>query len=163
MTEGLLERVKAFGIIPVAQPVFIYEFGDGYVVNYGAKRAGQMFPCASFAKADVRVALSTDCPITFSNPLLNLYMAVNRKTQTGQVINADECISVQDALRTYTINGAYTSFEEDIKGSIEPGKLADLVILSEDLLKTPKESIKDVTVDLTMIGGEIVYDKRKDA
>jgi predicted amidohydrolase YtcJ len=159
MTEGLLERVKALRIIPVPQPVFLYEFGDGYMRNYGPDRAARMFPCATFRDADVLAAGSSDCPITFSNPLLNLYMAVNRTTQTGQTIGPKECVSIEEALRLFTINGAYASFEEDIKGSIEPGKLADLAVLSENLLKTPKDRIKDLTVDLTMIGGEIVYDK----
>jgi predicted amidohydrolase YtcJ len=159
MTEGLLERVKALGIVPIPQPVFLYEFGDGYVVNYGPERAKRMFPCKTFLDAGVIAAASTDCPVTFSNPLLNIYMAVTRTTQTGQVIAPEECISVEEAIRMYTYNGAYASFEEGVKGSIEPGKLADLVVLSEDILKTPKNAIKDVVVDLTMIGGEVVFDR----
>lgn len=157
MTDGLMERVKELGIVPVPQPVFLYEFGDGYMVNYGKDRAYRMFPSQSFIENNVLAAGSSDCPITFSNPFLNMYMAVNRKTQTGQVINEKEGVSVKDALRMFTYNGAYASFEEDKKGSIEKGKLADLVILSDDLYAVDKEKIKDIKAELTMIDGEIVY------
>jgi predicted amidohydrolase YtcJ len=157
MTEGLLERVKALGVVPVPQPIFLYEFGDGYMVNYGKERAFDMFPCKRFLDAGIPAAGSSDCPITFSDPLLNMHLAVNRETQTGQCINADERVSIQEALRMFTYNGAYASFEEDTKGSIEVGKLADLVVLSEDLYATPAEKIRDVKADLTMIDGEIVY------
>lgn len=159
MTEGLMERVKNLKIVPIPQPVFFYEFGDGYMVNYGKERAYGMFPCQSFIENDVLAAGSSDCPITFSNPFLNMYMVVNRKTQTGQVINNEECVSVKDALRMFTYNGAYASFEEDKKGSLEEGKLADLVVLSDDLYSVDKEAIKDVQAQLTMIDGEIVYKK----
>jgi predicted amidohydrolase YtcJ len=159
MTEGLLERVRALGVIPVPQPVFLYEFGDGYFINYGRERADMMFPCASFLRAGVPIAGSSDCPITFSNPMLNIYMAVNRRTQTGQHIGGDESITVAEALRAFTMGGAYASFEEDIKGSIETGKLADLVVLSDDLYAVPSEKIRSIRAELTMIGGEIVYEK----
>lgn len=159
MTDGLMERVKELEILPVPQPVFLYEFGDGYMVNYGEDRAYRMFPSKSFIENGVLAAGSSDCPITFSNPFLNMYMAVNRRTQTGQVVNEEECISIKEALRMFTYNGAYASFEEDKKGSLEVGKLADLVVLSDDLYSVNKEDIKDITVELTMIDGEIVYKK----
>jgi predicted amidohydrolase YtcJ len=157
MTEGLLERVRDLGVVPVPQPIFLYEFGDGYMVNYGKERAYSMFPCKRFLDAGIPAAGSSDCPITFSDPFLNMHLAVNRETQTGQAINAAERVSVKEALRMFTRNGAYASFEEDRKGSIETGKLADLVVLSEDLLATPAGKIKDVKADLTMIDGELVY------
>lgn len=159
MNDNLFERIKELGIIPIPQPVFLYEFGDGYMVNYGQERAYRMFPCGSFHKKGILAAGSSDCPITFSNPFLNMYMAANRKTQTGQVINEEECMGIKDILRMFTINGAYASFEEDIKGSLEPGKLADIAILDRNLYETPKEELKDITVDMTMIDGEIVFEK----
>ncbi|MDR2089762.1 MAG: amidohydrolase, partial [Clostridiales Family XIII bacterium] len=157
MDEGLMKRVAALGVVPVPQPVFLYEFGDGYVKNYGEERGAGMFPCASFLRNGIVAAGSSDCPITWSDPFLNMHTAVNRRTQTGALRNENECISVPAALRMFTRNGAYAAFEEGIKGSIEPGKLADLVVLSTDLLGAPKESIKDIRADLTMIGGKIVY------
>jgi predicted amidohydrolase YtcJ len=157
MNGELMSRLKNLGVVPIPQPVFLYEFGDGYVVNYGRDRAERMFPCAAFLKNGIIAAGSSDCPITWSNPFLNMYMAVNRRTQSGQVINPDECVSAADALRMFTINGARAEFSEAQKGSIEVGKLADLTVLSEDLFALPKEKIKDVRADMTMIGGEIVF------
>lgn len=159
MNDALMDRIKKLGIIPVPQPVFLYEFGDGYLVNYGQDRAYRMFPCKSFIEEGVPCAGSSDCPITYSNPFLNMYMAVNRKTQTGQIINDQECVEITDALRMFTYNGARASFEENIKGSIEPGKLADLVVLSEDILKTPKEELLNIKADITMINGKIEYER----
>lgn len=159
MTEGLMERVKTLDIIPVPQPVFLYEFGDGYLVNYGKERSDRMFPCGEFIKNGVLAAGSSDCPITFSNPFLNMHLAVNRETQTGQIIGKDTRISRQDALRMFTWNGAYAGFEEHLKGSIEPGKLADMVVLSEDFMAVPDAAIKEIQVEMTMIGGQIVFER----
>ncbi len=159
MNDELIKRIKKLGIVPVPQPVFLYEFGDGYMVNYGRERAYLMFPCKTFLDYGIIAAGSTDCPITFSNPLLNLHLALNRTTQTGQVINADERIKVLEALRMLTYNGAYASFEEHIKGSLEVGKLADMVVLSDSLCQVPEEQIKDLKVDRTYINGRLVYER----
>jgi hypothetical protein len=105
----------------------------------------------------MRPAGSSDRPVVPGNPLLGIYSAVTRKTEKGQVMVPEERVSVMDAIRVYTINGAFASFEEKIKGSIEPGKLADFVILSEDPLSIPPEEIKDLKVEMTLVGGEVVY------
>ncbi|NLT47395.1 MAG: amidohydrolase family protein [Clostridiales bacterium] len=157
INDELLDRIKALGIVPILNPIFLYEFGDGYMVNYGKERAYRMFAAKSFLDKGILAAGSSDCPITFSNPILNMHLACNRTTQKGQVINAEECIGVLDALRMFTYNGAYASFEEGIKGTLEEGKLADLVVLSEDLTKVEPRNLKDVVVDMTYIDGEKVY------
>lgn len=157
INDELLDRIKALGIVPILNPIFLYEFGDGYMVNYGKERAYRMFAAKSFLDKGILAAGSSDCPITFSNPILNMHLACNRTTQKGQVINAEECIGVMDALRMFTYNGAYASFEEEIKGTLEEGKLADLVVLSEDLTKVEPQNLKDVVVDMTYIDGEKVY------
>ena len=118
-----------------------------------------MFNAKSFLNRGIMVAGSSDCPITFSNPILNMHLAINRETQSGQIINSEERVSIMEALRMFTYNGAYASFDEDRKGSIEVGKLADLAVLSQSLLDTPSENIKDITVDMTVIDGKIVYEK----
>ena len=153
----LIQRIKKLGIVPVLQPIFLYEFGDGYLRNYGPVRGNRMFPCASFIREGVPAVGSSDCPVTFSNPILNMHVAVNRETQTGQVVGPDERISVMDALRMFTWNGAWISFDEHRRGSLEVGKLADLAVLSEPLLNVSKEKIRDVKVDLTFVGGERLY------
>jgi predicted amidohydrolase YtcJ len=156
----IIRRIKHLGVIPAAQPIFLYEFGDGYIRNFGEKRGGGMFPCASLLRAGIPVAGSSDCPVTFSNPLLNIHTAVNRTTQTGRLIGPDERISVADALRMFTYNAAYVSFDEKKRGSLEAGKFADLVVLSEPLLSISPEKIKDVVVDMTFIDGRKLYDRQ---
>jgi len=88
-----------------------------------------------------------------------MHLAVNRVTQTGKAISQDERVTNKEALRMHTYNGAYASFEENIKGSLETGKLADMVVLSESLLSASPDKIKDIKVDITIIDGNIVYER----
>ena len=88
-----------------------------------------------------------------------MYVMVTRKDPNGTVYGAKEAISREEALRLYTTSPAHYTFEEGIKGSIEPGKLADLVVLSADLLTVPAESIKDITAQTTIAGGKVVYQR----
>ncbi len=83
---------------------------------------------------------------------------VTRKAQSGHVLSSEECITPEDALRIYTVGGAYSSFEDDVTGSITTGKLADMVILSADPTKVSHEEIKDITVEKTIIGGNVVWE-----
>jgi predicted amidohydrolase YtcJ len=89
-----------------------------------------------------------------------MWCAVNRKTRRGVDIGPQEKLTPMEALRAYTINGAYASFEEDIKGSIEPGKLADVVVLSDNPLEIDPSEIRNIAVEKTIIGGEIVYENK---
>ena len=157
VNSGLLKRLKALGVVPVPQPIFLYEFGDGYLRNYGAARAEMMFACGAYLKEGILAAGSSDCPVTFSNPILNMHMAVNRQTQSGRVLGPDQRIPLMDALRMFTYNGAYASFDEATRGSLEVGKLADLAVLSAPILDVPEENIRDVRVDMTFIDGERLY------
>jgi hypothetical protein len=104
------------------------------------------------------VAGSSDSPVVPDNPLVGIYAAVTRKAESGQQLLPQECILAEQALALYTINAAYASFEEDIKGSITPGKLADMVVLSDDLLKSPPEQIKDIRAEMTIIDGRVVWE-----
>jgi len=91
MTDpALRSRIKALGIVPVLQPVFLYEFGDGYVSNYGPVRAARMFAAGSFRRAGVTFAMSTDCPVTFPDPMLNVYEAATRVTMSGATVGPEE-------------------------------------------------------------------------
>lgn len=91
------------------------------------------------------------------NPFLAIWSMVTRKTERGSIYYLDESISRNEALKTYTINNAYASFEEDIKGSIEIGKMADLAVLSNDILTCPADSIKTIQALMTIVDGQIVY------
>ncbi len=152
----LIQRIKKLNAIIVINPAFFYDFGDEYIKYIGSK-AEWMFPSQSYLNHGVKVAAGSDSPITDFEPLLGIQEIVTRKTKNGTVIGETECSSLEDAIRMFTINGAYASFEEEIKGSIEPGKLADFVVLEGSILNTNPEQIKDIPIKHTVINGEIVY------
>jgi hypothetical protein len=118
-----------------------------------------MFAAKSFLDAGVMIAAHSDHPCAPYPPLMALHGLVNRRTKSGRPIGQSQKVSVLDALKLYTINAAYQQFDEDILGSIEEGKLADFVVLGEDILKVPTEKIKDIPIDMTIIDGKIVYSK----
>jgi len=103
------------------------------------------------------VGVGPDFPFTPLSPFITMYVMVTRKDINGRVYGANQAVSREEALRLYTIGSAHYTFDEDIKGSIEPGKLADLLVISDDLLTSPEESIKDIHPLLAVVGGEIVY------
>ena len=156
----LLERMRELNIIPIPNPAFFYEFGDGYIENYG-NRVDHMFPARNFLAADIPAAAGSDSPITDYNPLLGIHAAVNRRSESGNLVGESQRVSVTEAIRLFTWNGAYASFDEDIKGSIEVGKLADLVVLSDQILSVSEERIKDLEVEMTVIDGEILFEKAR--
>jgi hypothetical protein len=154
----LQERVIRQGIVPAMQPAFFWEFGDGYIRNYGRHRADVMFPARSLLDAGVTVAGSSDAPVTDHRPLFGIEQAMTRATMDGDVCGPDERVDLDTAIRMHTINGAYASFTEGIKGSIEPGKLADLVLLDVDLHSVPADEVRDVPVAMTFVDGRAVYE-----
>jgi predicted amidohydrolase YtcJ len=154
----LRDRVSVQHIVPAMQPAFFWEFGDGYIQNYGRARADTMFPVKSLIAAGVPVAGSSDAPVTHYAPLFGIEQALTRTTMAGDVCGPDERVDLPTAIRMHTINGAFGSFEEGSKGSIETGKAADLVVLAEDLSRVPVERLRDVGVVMTVVGGEIVYE-----
>ena len=155
-SPDLIERMKKQNITPTPNPAFLYEYGDGYVKNYG-NRAHEMYPMGSYEKKGIRAAIASDCPVTDYNPLHGLHSAITRKSSSGQVIGENKKTSLLQAIRMYTLNGAYASFEEGIKGSIETGKLADLVLLDRSILSSDIDNLPDVQVEWTMIDGEKVF------
>ena len=140
------------------QPAFFWEFGDGYIRNYGQHRADVMFPARALLARGVRVAGSSDAPVTHYAPLFGIEQALTRRTSDGAVCGPAERVDLTAAIRMHTINGAYASFEEHVKGSIEAGKLADLCILSEDITRVPTSSLRDLPVAMTVLGGAVVFE-----
>ncbi len=153
----LQDRIVDFGIVPVMQPAFFWEFGDGYIKNYGRHRADVMFPVKSLLQRGVVVAASSDSPVTDYRPLFQIEQAITRATRAGDVCGPDERVDLTTAIRMQTINAAYASFDEAKKGSLEPGKLADLVVLSEDIARVPVTELRDLPVDMTLVDGQVVY------
>ena len=155
----LVQRMARLGVVPIPNPAFIYDHGDSYVRNIG-ERAGHMFPVRDLLDHGIVAAGASDAPVTDFNPLTGIHAAVNRLSKTGQEVGVNQRVGLMEAIRLFTWNGAYASFEEDVKGSIEPGKLADLVVLEGRILDVAPERIKDLQVELTMIDGECVYQKQ---
>lgn len=156
----LQERMKKLGVVITPNPVFMYVNGDKYLEYYG-DRVDVMYPARDYIDQGIIAAFGSDAPVTFLDPLLGIHAAVNRKTLKGQSVGENQCIGIMEAIRAYTWNGAYASFEENSKGSIEVGKLADLVVLNESILQVDKTTIKDVKLELTMVDGKVLYDPRQ--
>jgi predicted amidohydrolase YtcJ len=144
-------------ILIAQQPNFTYTLEQRYVDNLQEVHAAHNNPLRSPMDHGVFVALSSDIlPI---GPMVGIYAAVTRKGVSGTVYAPEERLTMQEAIIGYTRNGAYISFEEDIKGTIEPGKLADMIVLSDDLLTIDPERILDVTVEKTIVGGRVLFER----
>ncbi|MDJ0910713.1 MAG: amidohydrolase [Woeseiaceae bacterium] len=166
MTDRDIERAGEMNIIAEVQPYHVSDDMRWMEERIGRDRSRGAYAFRRLWDSGAVVSFGSDSPGTnasryFLNPMLGLYAAVTRKTMSGQPEGGwfpDERISIEEAIRAYTLNTAYASFEEDIKGSIAVGKLADLVVLSDNLLTIDPNTIKDVTVDMTVVGGRVVYE-----
>jgi predicted amidohydrolase YtcJ len=138
---------------------FITNLGDSYVQSIGEERAARTIPMASYLKAGVLTASSSDSPITDFNPFTGMYAAVSRRTIQGRQFDRSEAISREDAIRSYTIAGAQSIGLDDRSGSIEPGKLADLVVLDVDPLTCSVDELRNAGVTRTMVGGTWVFER----
>ncbi|MFX0042842.1 MAG: amidohydrolase, partial [Candidatus Hodarchaeota archaeon] len=154
LTEDIIKDMKEYGIIASCQPPFIHSETNWLEKRLGKERCNNTYPFKSIVDAGVILAAGSDCPVENPDPILGLHCLV---TRNGFV--PDECITMKEALKAYTINGAYASFEDDLKGSIEVGKLADLVILDINPLEVPIGKIRDIQVLETIIRGKTVYKK----
>jgi predicted amidohydrolase YtcJ len=152
-------RMKALDLVISAQD-HLYLAGPSLVNYWGAKRAAWTTPVREYLDRGFLVAGGTDTAVVPYPPLWVIYHFVTRDTISGGVLGADQKITRQEALRIETINNAFLTFEEGSKGSIEPGKLADLVVLPEDILTCPAKDIERMRVSMTMVGGRIVYESR---
>lgn len=160
LDDILMDRIKKLQLLPVLGVPFLYELGDYYIDILGKDRLSCMYPQRSLLERGILAPLSSDAPVIDPNPLHGIYSAVTRKTKSGQTISPTENVNIMQAIRSYTRYGAYASFEETIKGSIETGKLADLVVLSDNILEKSPEEILDINVEMTLVDGEIVYQRK---
>ncbi len=152
-----LDRVKALGIIPSFFLAHVYHWGDIHLANLGQERAERISPARSALERDIRFTLHQDAPVIRPDMMETVWCAVNRLTKNGRLLGAQERLSVADALRAVTINGAYQYFEEDQKGSIAPGKLADFVILEENPLEADPMELRSIRVLATVKSGSCIY------
>ena len=151
----LLERIKRLHCVVLPFSTYVYAHGEK-MSAYGS-RISMMFAHRSFLDYGIPVGGSSDYPCGPYDPLLAIQTMVTRKSAQGMILGPEQKISVEEAIRIYTIGSAYVMFEEKIKGSIEEGKLADFTVLSMDPTETPVDAIKDIKVEMTVVGGEIVY------
>ena len=161
MQRDQMERARKLGVRADVQNVFMWDKAATVERFLGRETADRAVPTRTLI--DVmgieNLGAGTDFPVNTINPFLGMYIMVTRKDPRGVVYGAKEAITREEALRLYTTSPAHYTFEENIKGSIEAGKLADLVVLSHDLLTVPEESIKDVTALTTIVGGKVVYQR----
>ena len=157
-SDDHIRRMKQLAVIPSYFVNHVYYWGDRHRSLFlGTERAQRIDPLGSSLKAGLMFSLHSDLPVTPVDPIFSIHNAVNRTTRDGELLGPAERISVFEALKAYTINAAYCSFEEGIKGSIEEGKLADFAVLSENPLTVASEAIKDIRVEATTVGGRLVY------
>jgi predicted amidohydrolase YtcJ len=154
----LLERLVNLQAVIVTQPPFLYYSGERYLAQVPASQLPWLYLIKSPLDSGLTIAASSDSPVVPDNPLVGIYAAVTRKAKSGQQLLPKERISASQALSLYTINAAYASFEESSKGSITPGKLADMVVLSHDPLSSPSEQIKDIKVEMTILDGKLAWE-----
>ncbi len=156
--EETMRKMVANRILITQQPNFTYTLEGRYVDNLEGYRLEHNNPIATpWKKHGIFMAFSADVlPI---GPLVGLYAAVTRKGMSGKVWGADERVSIQDAIRAYTVNSAHINFDEATKGSLEPGKLADMVVLGDDLLTMDPNRLKDARIDMTIVGGKVLYER----
>jgi predicted amidohydrolase YtcJ len=154
LTDDVIEDMNKYGIIASCQPPFINSEYTWLEKRIGKERCKYTYPMKSIIDKGVVLISGSDAPIEDPNPILGLHALVNRN---GFI--PEQCISMEEALKTYTINAAYGAFEEKIKGSIEVGKLADLIILNGNPLVVPKDKIRDLQVIETIIRGKSRYKK----
>ena len=155
-----LDRVKALNVVPTFFNDHVRFWGDLHHDKvFGPERAQNISPLGWALERGMKFTLHQDPPVKLPNQILAIHNAVNRKTESGRVLGEHHRIPVMEAIKAVTIHGAYQYFEEDKKGSIEVGKLADLVILDKDILTIPVEEIETIKVLETIKEGVTVYKK----
>jgi predicted amidohydrolase YtcJ len=153
-------RFGKLGIVASMQPYHAIDDGRWAEKRIGHERARSSYAWKSMLDAGARLAFGSDWPVAPLDPLSGIYAAVTRATLDGKNPGGwfpEQRLTVEEALRAYTLGAAYAAFQEKEKGTISPGKLADVVVLSEDLFRIPPERIKDVRVEITLVGGRVVY------
>lgn len=155
-----MDKMADYGIGITQQPNFTYTLEGRYVAYLDGDRLAHNNSLRTPMNHGIHVAISAD--ILPTGPMVGIYAAVTRKGMSGEVFGADEALTVMEALRGYTWGGAYLTFEEEKKGTIEAGKLADLIVLDRDILAVDPEEIMDIEVEQTYLGGKLVYERRED-
>ena len=159
LRPDLIQRLVDQQVIPVSQPIFIREYGDGFIRHLGRERVALTYPFKSLLKAGLPLVFSSDCPVSNYPPLASIQASVEECTNAGTTYVPEEAISAHEAIWNYTRNGAYSGFAEDRVGAIRPGYLADFTILAEDPATVAPADIDAIPVTATVIGGDVAYER----
>jgi predicted amidohydrolase YtcJ len=158
-SEQNFKDCRELGIQVASQPSFLYYLGDSYHENVGDERSKWLKPHRAWIDEGIMVASGTDSPVTPYPPFVSLWASIARRTEVNNIqMGTKQKVTREEAIKMYTINGTYLTFETDIKGSLEAGKLADMVIIDRDILTCPEDDIKDTKVLATYLGGKLVYE-----
>jgi predicted amidohydrolase YtcJ len=158
---ALFERISDQNIVWNTQPSIVAALGRWGTLDAWGPRVRHAFPVRSALEHGIVVSGGSDWSVTHFDPMVGIHFLTTRRLEPladGLVLNPDEAVSMLEAVRIYTYNGAYTAFEENIKGSLEVGKLADITVLSDDLLSVPPDAIRDIQVVMTILDGKIVHE-----
>ena len=157
INDDLVRRIKALGAIPTPFSTYVYYHGEK-MKYYGAERLNNMFALRSFLDAGIRATQASDYPPGEFIPMMALQSEVTRTDTKGNVWGPKQKITVEEAIRVGTINGAYASYEENLKGSLEAGKVADLVVLGRDPLQEDPSTLISIPVERSMAGGRWTFE-----
>lgn len=153
-------RMLKAGIYPCPQQAFIHDFGDAYVEVLGPERALPSYPFRTWFDLGLKPSTGSDAPVCDPDPFPNFHAMLTRKTWRGTVMDARQCVTIEEALQAYTEYGAFSQKQEAIKGRLAPGMLADVAVFSRDLLTaSPQDILADTRCDMTILGGRVVYDR----
>ena len=158
-SDDSIKKMSEVGMIASVQGSFIYGEADGYDEILPMDKQNSFLPLRTYTDNNIICNLSTDMPCSDVNPFWNMYAAVTRKGIRGHQLGTIEKITIQEALRMMTINGAIQNREEEYKGSLEVGKLADIAILNKNLNAIDEEDIKNIFVEKTILDGKIIYER----
>lgn len=159
--EDQLERMAQLSMIASFFVGHVYYWGDVHLKNLGGRRGNKISPAATAKELGICFTFHQDTPVTKPDMLHSVWCAVNRRTRKGIKIGEEEGISVYDALRAVTIDAAYQYHEENNKGTLTPGKLADMIVLNHNPLKVPPDELREIQVDMTIKEGEVVYQRQQ--
>jgi hypothetical protein len=153
-----IPRFGQLGVIAAMQGVHCTSDGPWVIPRLGEQRAREgAYVWRDLWKTGAVISNGTDAPVEDVDPIASYYATVSRKMKNGEVFFPEQRLNRMEALQTYTINAAYAGFEEDIKGSLTPGKLADITVLSKDILTIPEDEIPTAQVAYTIVGGKVMY------
>ena len=153
-----IPRFAALGVIASMQPVHATSDGSWVGDRLGPARLDEgAYVWRKLLASGAALAAGTDVPVEDVDPIASYYATVSRKLKDGKVFYPDQRMSRMEALKSYTLNGAYAAFEEENRGSLKPGKYADITVLSKDILKIPEDEIPTAKVAYTIVGGKVQY------